>query len=65
MLRGAPSALCNPPKDRQCCNPPQSAIRLAERVQLLEASEPGTALAQERPQRWTPKLWRGALCAMS
>eukprot|EP00969_Alexandrium_andersonii_P350510 15433407-Alexandrium_andersonii.AAC.1 len=30
----------------------------------LRAFEPGTARAQERPQHWPPKLWRGAFCAI-
>eukprot|EP00969_Alexandrium_andersonii_P220114 9721556-Alexandrium_andersonii.AAC.1 len=29
----------------------------------LQAFEPGTAQAQERPQNWSPKLPRGGFCA--
>eukprot|EP00969_Alexandrium_andersonii_P117549 5200250-Alexandrium_andersonii.AAC.1 len=54
---------CNPPKARQCCNPPQSAIRPAYNATSLEALEPGTMRAQERPQNCPPKLTRDAFCA--
>eukprot|EP00969_Alexandrium_andersonii_P313598 13855010-Alexandrium_andersonii.AAC.1 len=33
-------------------------------LKSLEAFEPGTSRAQKRPQLWSPKLWRGALCAV-
>eukprot|EP00969_Alexandrium_andersonii_P261529 11562059-Alexandrium_andersonii.AAC.1 len=64
-MRGGQNAIRNPPNARQCCNPPQSAIRPAECAKSLQAFEPGTARAQERPQNWAPKLPRGALCAIS
>eukprot|EP00969_Alexandrium_andersonii_P190439 8413107-Alexandrium_andersonii.AAC.1 len=48
-MQGAQSALRNPPKARQGSNPPQSAIRPAEHAKSLQAFEPGTARAQERP----------------
>eukprot|EP00969_Alexandrium_andersonii_P327066 14453516-Alexandrium_andersonii.AAC.1 len=44
-----------------CCNPPQCAIRHAEHGASLQAFEPGTARAKERPQNWSAKLPRDAL----
>eukprot|EP00969_Alexandrium_andersonii_P220216 9725851-Alexandrium_andersonii.AAC.1 len=64
-MEGAQSAIRNPPNAFQHCNPPQSAIRHAENTKSLQALEPGTARAQERPQNWPPTLPRGAFCAVS
>eukprot|EP00969_Alexandrium_andersonii_P370298 15476976-Alexandrium_andersonii.AAC.1 len=41
--QGAQSAIRNSLKARQCCNPPQSAIRHAEHVKSLQAFASGTA----------------------
>eukprot|EP00969_Alexandrium_andersonii_P312013 13785770-Alexandrium_andersonii.AAC.1 len=35
-----------------------------ERAKSLQAFEPGTARAQERPQNWSPQLPRGGFCAI-
>eukprot|EP00969_Alexandrium_andersonii_P136956 6058659-Alexandrium_andersonii.AAC.1 len=48
--QGTQSAIHNPLKARQSCNPPQSTIRPAEHASSLQAFEPGTAPAQGRPQ---------------
>eukprot|EP00969_Alexandrium_andersonii_P348545 15412021-Alexandrium_andersonii.AAC.1 len=56
--QGAQSAIRNPRKDRQRCNPPQSAIHHGEHAKSLQAFERGTARAQKRPQNWSPKLPR-------
>eukprot|EP00969_Alexandrium_andersonii_P372563 15482007-Alexandrium_andersonii.AAC.1 len=48
--QGAQSAIRNPPKAHQCCNPPKSAIRHAYNANSLQAFGPGTARAQEWPK---------------
>eukprot|EP00969_Alexandrium_andersonii_P010634 463232-Alexandrium_andersonii.AAC.1 len=47
---------------RPYCNPPQSAIRPEEHATSLQAFEPGTARAQERPRTLSPTLARGVFC---
>eukprot|EP00969_Alexandrium_andersonii_P371783 15480277-Alexandrium_andersonii.AAC.1 len=64
MAQGAKSANHNSLTARQCCNPPQSAIRPAEHANLLRAIGAGMARTQERPQHWSPKLPSGAFHAV-
>eukprot|EP00969_Alexandrium_andersonii_P132500 5858529-Alexandrium_andersonii.AAC.1 len=48
---------------RQCRSPPRSAIRHAYNDKSLEAFEPGTSRAQERPQIGLRSSRGDAFCA--
>eukprot|EP00969_Alexandrium_andersonii_P313372 13845253-Alexandrium_andersonii.AAC.1 len=57
-LQGAHDAIHNPLKAHQCDNPPQYAIRSAQRAKLLQTVGPYTVRTQEWLLHWSPKLLR-------
>eukprot|EP00969_Alexandrium_andersonii_P030235 1318779-Alexandrium_andersonii.AAC.1 len=62
MARCQLSATRTPPKAREDCNPPQSAMRPSEHAELLQAVGASIVRAQNRLQKLIPEAPDG--CAL-